>query len=392
MPERQTNPSGVRLFRRMGKAVFGCPFYDLPKLLPGAALAILVATLSLWFAQYLGNQAFAHATSPVSPVMIALLVGLLIGNTLRLPRIVHPGLGFAAGKVMKLGIILLGIRLSIFDVLRFGATGVPIVVVCIVGALVLTGLLSFRLSIPKRLGTLIAVGTSICGVSAIVAAGPSIEADPEEVAYAVAVITVFGMIATLVYPYLAYELFAGDAVKVGLFLGTAVHDTSQVTGAAMVYADVYSAPQALDAAIVVKLVRNVFMVVVLPLVALFHARTSARGTGKRTVERKVFPVFVLGFLALAAIRAIGDAGLHGSVNALGMWNAVEWVSMIGGVKHWAINFLVVALAGVGLTARFRNLAKLGWRPFVVGFVAAVLVGAISFVGITLLGSLLGGVG
>lgn len=392
MPERQTNPSGVRLSRRMGTAVFGCPPSDLPKLLPGAALAILVATLSLWFAQYLGNQVFAHTTSPVSPVMIALLVGLLIGNTVRLPRIVHPGLGFATRKVMKLGIILLGIRLSILDVLRFGATGVPVVVVCIVGALVLTGVLSFRLSIPKRLGTLIAVGTSICGVSAIVAAGPSIEADPEEVAYAVAVITVFGMIAALVYPYLAYELFAGDAVKVGLFLGTAVHDTSQVTGAAMVYADVYSAPQALDAAIVVKLVRNVFMVVVLPLVTFFHARTSARGTGKRAVERKVFPVFVLGFLALAAIRAIGDAGLHGGVNALGMWNAVEWVSMIGGVKHWAINFLVVALAAVGLTARFRNLAKLGWRPFLVGFVAAVLVGAISFVGITLLGSLLGGVG
>lgn len=383
--------SGDRLFHRICNVALGCPSTAVPKLLPGIALAILVGVLSLWLAQYLGNRVFSTTTSPISPVMIALLIGLVIGNMMTLPRMLAPGLGLATKKVMKLGIILLGIRLSFFEVLRVGASSLPVVIACIAGALLVTGILAHRLAIPKKLGTLIAVGTSVCGVSAIVAAGPSIEADPEEVAYAVAVITLFGMIATLAYPYLAHALFSGNTVRAGMFLGTAVHDTSQVTGAAMVYADVFSSPQTLDVAIVVKLVRNVFMVAVLPLAALRHARVPTGGTGKRVSARKILPLFVLGFLFVAALRSIGDAGLHGGANALGLWDAGGWTAVVGGVKYWATTFLVVALAAVGLNTRFRNLARLGWRPLLVGFAAAASVGVISFVGIMLVGRL-GGFG
>ena len=314
---------------------------------------------------------------------------MIIGNLIRLPASLKPGLTFSVKKVLRLGIILLGIRLSIFDVFKLGALGVPIVMICIVGALVITTLVNRWLKLPERLGTLIAVGTSICGVSAIVAAGPAIDAEDEEVAYAVAVITIFGIIATLVYPYLAYAIFAGDAVKAGLFLGTSIHDTSQVTGAGLVFADVFSLPRGLDVATVTKLVRNVFMAAVIPFMAYYHARKTAsqhEGARKKISVTKLMPLFIIGFLGFAVLRSIGDAGTNAGGNAFGLWDSAAWKEIVSFVKTWAVNFLVVALAGVGLSTRFSAFKGLGIKPFLVGLGAALAVGVISFGAISLLGA------
>jgi uncharacterized integral membrane protein (TIGR00698 family) len=323
---------------------------------------------------------------PVSAVMMAIILGLILGNVFRLPTSLKPGLTFSVKKVLRLGIILLGIRLSIFDVFKLGALGIPIVLVCIIAALLLTTGISRRLRLPDRLGTLIAVGTSICGVSAIVATGPAIEAKDEEVAYAVAVITIFGILATLFYPYAANMLFAGDAVKAGFFLGTSVHDTSQVTGSALVFSDVFSLPRALDVATVTKLVRNVFMAAVIPLMTLYYTRRSAGEEKKSTKITKLLPLFVLGFLILAVLRSIGDAGVSVGGKAFGIWQADAWSGVYGFLKTWAINLLVVALAGVGLSTRFQILRGLGIKPFLVGLVAALTVGLVSFAAISLLGT------
>jgi uncharacterized membrane protein YadS len=276
--------------------------------------------------------------------------------------------------------------LSIFDVFKLGAMGIPIVLVCILGALLFTTWIGRRLQLPDRLATLIAVGTSICGVSAIVATGPAIEAKEEEVAYAVAVITIFGILATLIYPYTAHLLFAGDAVKVGFFLGTSVHDTSQVTGSALVFSDVFSLPRALDVATVTKLVRNVFMAAVIPLMTLYYARRSTGGEKHSTDISKLLPRFVLGFLIFAVLRSIGDAGINAGGNAYGIWSAETWSGIHGFVKTWAVNLLVVALAGVGLSTRFQILRGLGSKPFLVGLIAALTVGLVSFATISLLGT------
>jgi len=352
--------------------------------IPGLAMAGGLAALSIWVCNSVSQTVLGYFKSPVSPVMVAITVGLLVSNAVALPSWMTPGLGFAVKKVLRLGIIMLGIRLSILDVLKLGAVGVPVVLACVSGALLLTGFLSRRMAVPERLGTLIGVGTSICGVSAIVAASASIDADEEEVAYAIGIITIFGLLATLTYPYLANVLFAGDAAKAGLFLGTSVHDTSQVAGAAAAYADVYASPQVLDIAIVTKLVRNVFMVGVIPLMAIYYARQSGEVSKKGTRIGRLLPVFVLGFLGVAILRSIGDLGLRGGSRALGLWNTASWDMLISGVKNWATNFLVVALAAVGLSTRFRTLSKLGSRPFLTGLAAAILVGAISYVAVTVL--------
>jgi len=380
-------PVATRAISPWEKNLLGVTIDKLPSLLPGLLVALTLAWLSIWLSDFIGVTLLNFEKTPVSAVMLAILLGLVISAVTSLPAVLKPGFSFAVKKVLRLGIILLGIRLTIFNVFRLGAYGVPVVALCVVGALLLTTRVSRWLNLPERLGVLIAVGTAICGVSAIVATGPAIEAEDEEVAYAVAVITIFGLLATLVYPYLARAIFGGEALKVGLFLGTSVHDTSQVVGAAGVYADVFSSPLALDVATVTKLVRNVSMAVVIPFMALTYARKtrrSGRDTKKASFLR-LLPLFVLGFLIAAVIRSVGDAGIEGGGPAFGIWDQLAWDSIISFTRSWAGRLLVVALAGVGLSTDLRTLKGLGIKPFAVGFGAALAVGLVSFAAISLLG-------
>ena len=369
--------------------LLGLSISELPGLLPGLVVVVALAWSSIGLSKYLGVNLLGFEKSPISPVMLALLLGLIIGAIFSIPTTFTPGIRFSVKKILRFGIILLGIRLTIFDVFKLGAMGVPIVMICILGALFITTTISKRLQLPERLGTLIAVGTSICGVSAILATGPAIDADEKESAYAVAVITVFGLLATLFYPYIVNAVFAGDAVRAGLFLGTSVHDTSQVVGSASVYADVFGQSLALDVATVTKLVRNVFMALVIPFMAFYYGRrTSAQASGqsKKTNILKLFPLFILGFLTFAALRSIGDASINLGNSAFGLWTENSWTSLIFTVKTWAGNFLVVALAGVGLSTNFQSFKGLGFKPFFVGLISALAVGGVSFIAITLLGS------
>ena len=378
----------TRKMNALEKNLLGVTVNEVPSLLPGLLVAGLLAWFSIWLSKFIGVTLLGFDKTPISAVMLGILLGLIIGAVVPMPTLLKPGLKFAVKKVLRLGIIMLGIRLTIFDVFELGAYGVPIVVICILGALFFTTRINKWLKLPERLGTLIAVGTSICGVSAIVATGPAIDAEEEEVAYAVAVITIFGLLATLVYPYAANAIFAGEAMKVGLFLGTSVHDTSQVVGSAKVYADVFSAPLALDVATVTKLVRNVFMAVVIPFMAFYYARkTQGESSGKKANFLKLLPLFVIGFLIMAVIRSVGDAGIKAGSNAFGLWDAGAWKGIYSSVKTWAGNLLVVALAGVGLGTNFRTFRGLGIKPFLVGLGAALLVGGVSFIAISLLGSL-----
>ena len=380
----------VHRLRHIERRIVGIPVDAWPTLAPGLAATVALAWVSIWLSRFLGVQVMGFARSPVSPVMVAIVLGLVFGNVTPLPAAFKPGLTFAVKKLLRLGIILLGIRLSIFDVFQLGARGVPIVLLTIASALLVTRWLNRRLRLPARLGTLIAVGTSICGVSAIVAAAPAIDAEEEDVAYAVAVITVFGILATLFYPYVAHGLFAHSPTQAGLFLGTAIHDTSQVTGAGLVYADVFAASQALNVATITKLVRNVFMVAVIPLLACWHARDSAQCSAARekTRLRKLLPLFIVGFLALAVARSIGDAGIQSSGRAFALWDATAWRGFHSGVAGWAVNFLVVALAGVGLSTNFGVIKGLGFKPFLVGLGAALVVGLVSVAAIVGFGGML----
>jgi uncharacterized integral membrane protein (TIGR00698 family) len=359
----------------------------LGEVLPGLAVAILIAHVATSSSDFLGTAVLRFARSPLSPVLVAIILGLIVSNTITLPSALKPGLDFAVKKVLRLGIILLGIRLSLLDVVQLGLVGIPIVIVCILGGIVIALVLSRWLKLSPRLGMLIAVGTAICGVSAIVAASPTVEAKKEEVSYAVAVITLFGIVATLLYPFLASVVFGTDAVQAGLFLGTAIHDTSQVTGAALIFSNQYNLPLALDTATVTKLVRNVFIVAVIPMVAAYSAHngmTSQSNTPNKNNLLHLVPLFVLGFLGMALVRSIGDLWLTSGGHAYGVFDSASWKALYTWIQDAALFLLTVALAGVGLTTSFRVLSGLGVKPMLVGLTAALAVGGISIFVIKLL--------
>ena len=357
-------------------ALFGVPWRRLPSLLPGLVLTVVLAVVATRLADVLGTRVLHLDKTPISPVMLGIVLGMMLGYAVRLPEVVRPGLKFAVTKLLRLGIILLGIRLSVVDVARLGAASLPIVVACITTGVALSAALSRWLALPPRLGTLIGVGTSICGVSAIAATGPAIEAKDEEVAYAIAVITVFGLLAMLGYPFLC-AWSGADTNAIGLFLGTAVHDTSQVNGAALIYAQMRNDPRVVDVAIVTKLVRNLFMIAVIPLMTFLHHRRAAAETGDtaRVPIARLFPLFVLGFVAMAAFRSVGDAML--AHRGTWPWDWDAWHALHRSLETASGNLMLLALAAVGLGTDFRAMRRMTLKPLFVGLACALAVGAVS---------------
>lgn len=350
-------------------------------LCPGVALALGLAFIGLQGAHWAGTTLVRTAHSPVSPIMVALLLGLAIRNAIGLPAVYESGLKFCLRHVLRFGIMLLGLRLSLAAVGQIGLVALPVIVGCIATALILVSWINHALGLPRRLGSLIAVGTSICGVSAIVATAPVVEAEDDEVSYAVACVTLFGLMALFSYPFLAHWLFGGSPRMAGMFLGTAIHDTAQVAGAGLIYRQQYGVPEALDAATVVKLVRNLFMAGVIPLMALlYHRSRGPENTGARPQWHQVVPLFVFGFVAMAAIRSLGDLGSRPFL----LVDRVAWDHFLKGADTTSGWCLATAMAGVGLGTGLAKLRVLGWRPLCVGLAAAVLVGGASFGLITLL--------
>ena len=371
-------------------AIFGCTWREVPALIPGTALAVVVVAAAIQLANLMNNALGDRGA--ISFITVAILAGILVRNIVGLHSIFKPGVGFCLKKLLRAGIIMMGIRLSIYNVLVIGAWGLPIVILCILVGLVVTTYFTRLLKLPERLGTLIAVGTSICGISAIVATAPGIEAKEEEVGYAVANITIFGLVALLVYPYLAHLLFSDSTTMAGLFIGTAIHDTSQVAGAGLIYDQTFqtsSNPMAADTAMITKLVRNALMAVVIPVMAFIYTRRSLKtgisSGGAKINPLKLFPIFVFGFILMAVLRSIGDAGINGSGEAFAIFSSGSWSSVIGGVKQWSGYLLGAAIAGVGLGTSFATLKGLGIKPFFVGFFSATMVGVTSLILVLILG-------
>jgi uncharacterized integral membrane protein (TIGR00698 family) len=343
--------------------------------LPGMALALSLAVTGTLMADWIGLQVLEFDKTPVSPILVAILLGLAIRNTIGLPSVYEPGLQLALKKILRVGVALLGIRLSFTAAGAIGLVAIPIVVVCIASALIFVTWVNRALGLPGRLGTLVAVGTAICGNTAIVATAPVIGARDDEVSYAVGCVTVFGLLALVGYPYLSEWLFAGDAQLAGFFLGTAIHDTAQVAGAGMVYLQQFGTDEALNTATVTKLIRNMFMLAVIPLVAYIHHRSESSGSGgSRLRLREAFPLFVLGFVAMTLVRTFGDVVVaDASVVSVEAWQTV--IATTGKTANWC---LIIAMASVGLGTSFSRLRTLGLRPLVVGLIAATLLGLVSF--------------
>jgi len=373
------------------------PFHSIGKILPGLLLCFVVMLAGILVADWIGYAMIAlgilspESSTPISGIFVAILIGIIIRNTTGLADFFSKGISFSVKYALRAGIILLGFRLSLLGALKLGAFGIPLIFICIAVGLMVTLYLTRKMNQSTRLGTLIAGGTGICGVTAIMAIAPSIKAKEDEISYAVANITIFGLTSMMIYPFLAHLIFAGDPIKTGLFLGTAIHDTAQVTGAALIYDQVYQSNTVVDVATVTKLTRNLFIIIIIPLVSYFFYkystdnRTEDSGKGASKWYHYI-PYFVLGFLFLSFLRTIGDVTLEQAGAAFGLFQAGTWETIYTQTSSIGSTYLLgMAMAGVGLSTSFSIFKGIGLKPFFIGFVAAVSIGIVSVTLISLFG-------
>ena len=342
--------------------------------IPGIILAFVLYTLSQGFNNIIGIELLGYEKSPISTAMIAILVGIFFGNAFQVRDSFQKGLDFTREYILKLGIICLGIQLKPFEFLEFGKVAIPLIIVCIVSVLIVIKLLIKKLKIPTRMAYLISIGSTVCGTTAIMATAPVIKANKSEVSYAIANITLFGILSMLIYPYFANFYFDGQPMLIGLFLGTSIHETSQVAAAGLIYDQQFNSPETLNIATVTKLIRNTFLVIMIPLFAFLYNRNKSKE--KKYSIISIFPYFVLGFVGMIILRNIGDQFFINITND-------NWVNTIEIIKSSSKVFLTMAMAAIGLSTNLKDLKSMGFKPFLVGFIGMATVGVVSILTIEL---------
>ena len=336
--------------------------------LPGITLAFVLYTLSQGFNNIIGIELLGYEKSPISTAMIAILIGIFFGNAFQVRESFQKGLDFTREYILKLGIICLGIQLKPFEFLEFGKIALPLIVICIISVLIVIKLLIKKLKIPTRMAYLISIGSTVCGTTAIMATAPVIKANKNEVSYAIANITLFGIISMLIYPYFANIYFSGQPLLVGLFLGTSIHETSQVAAAGLIYDQQFNSPETLNIATVTKLIRNTFLIIMIPLFAFLYNRGQAKQKSYSIIN--IFPYFVLGFVGMIIFRNTGDQFFSNISN-------YNWDGTVDFIKSSSKIFLTMAMAAIGLSTNLKDIKSMGYKPFVVGFIGMSTVGVVS---------------
>lgn len=328
-------------------------------LLPGFGLALIIAAVAKWLESLLPIHIIGAS-------VIALFIGMIINNFWKPSKLIAGGLKFTSKKVLKFAIILLGASLSIGTILEVGK--MSLVVMCFTLLTCFGGgyFVGKALGLNWKLSNLISAGTGICGGSAIAAIAPVIDAEDTDIAYAMSATFLFDMAMIVLFPIMGRAMGLSD-MAYGLWAGTAVNDTSSVVAAGYAYSEAAG-----DFATMVKLTRTLSIIPTVIIFALISVNlkrkaTLAQGSSEEIKTNvkftKLFPWFILGFLALALVNSFGVIP--------------EAVSV--GAKSLSKFLMVSALAAIGLNTSFKDMKKSGIQPMIHGFIisAAVVVVAIA---------------
>ena len=342
------------------------------EVLPGLGLAAVIGVIAylmnqLPFPPFTVGIGTAHPQHPIESVLLAILIGLLVNNLVKLPKSVAPGAKYCLKSVLALGIVFMGSKLNFIDVMKMGGLAIGVVVIIITVALTVSLTLAKLFKIRYKLAALISVGCTICGGSAIAATAPAIEAEDADITFAVGTITILGVVAMFLYPAICRSIGLSD-VGFGIWAGTAIHNTPQVVAAGIIHSPVSG-----DVATTVKMTRNLFIA---PIVVLFgYLFRSRREKGKEVKINYIslFPLFVLGFVLMALFRTtMTHFGLVGSSHdphvLYPLFQHLATASM------WLIT---VAMAGIGLTTNLKDMRKLGVNGFLVGLITTIVVAVLS---------------
>ncbi len=322
----------------------------------GIVLCLAVAVPS-WFL----GKAFPIIGGAVIAILAGMVLSLLIQDKSR----VEGGVKFVSKKVLQWAVVLLGFGMNLNVVVQTGKQSLPIILCTISVSLITAFLLSRCMRIPGKVATLVGVGSSICGGSAIAATAPVIEADEEEVAQAISVIFFFNVLAALIFPSLGqligFDTSSGEAF--GIFAGTAVNDTSSVTATAATWDSMWNLGTAtLDKAVTAKLTRTLAIIPITLVLAFL--RTRRAGEGKTVDMKKIFPFFILFFIGASVITTVAvnlgaDAGVFDPVKELSKF------------------LIVLAMAAIGVNTNIVKLVKSGGKPLALGACCWVAITAVS---------------
>ena len=331
------------------------------KNMKGLLLCLLIA-VPAWF---LGT-AFPIIGGPV----IAIILGMIVTLFIKDKSSVQDGINYSAKKILQYAVILLGFGLNLSVILDTGKQSLPIIICTIATSLILAYFLSKVMHIPARIATLVGVGSSICGGSAIAATAPVIDADDEEVAQAISVIFFFNVLAAVIFPhfgnFLGFDQTSGEAF--GIFSGTAINDTSSVTAAASTWDNMFALGSAtLDKAVTVKLTRTLAIIPITLVLALYRTKKEKSSSGSSVSLKKIFPFFIIYFIVASIITTV-------ATNVFGI--SAEFFAPI---KELSKFFIVVAMAAIGLNTNIVKLVKTGGKPIILGLCCWVGITAVSLI-------------
>src|SRR5215475_9571381 len=330
------------------------PAIQFVKLIPGVLLLAAVGYAGKLLEQNVGKYAKDHHwTFPnIEYVLWAILIGLAISNTVGIPQVFRAGVA-TYEFWLKAGIVLLGARFLLGDVLKLGIPTLALVLIEIVGAIAFMTLLGRVFGLKPKLTTLLAVGSAVCGVSAIIATKGTIEADDEDSSFAIAAILALGALSLFTFPLIGHALHLTDHAY-GVWSGLAVDNTAEAAAAGALYSD-----SAGKLAVLTKTTRNALIGFVVLAYALYWAsRGQAQAIGNKAAFLwQKFPKFVLGFLLISLLATFA------------VFNK-DQIAALANLSRWAF---LLTFAGVGLRTNFRELAKQGLKPFAVGAIGEVLI-------------------
>ncbi len=319
---------------------------------PGILYALGVAVGALLLGKW-----FPIVGGPV----FGIVIGIFISNRWGKPAQTLPGLKFAGKQLLQWAIVLLGTGLSLTQVYRVGLDSLWVMVFTLSGAFITAYGLGRLMRIPLRLTSLIGMGTAICGGSAIAAISPIIEAEDQEIAYAISTVFLFNIIAVLIFPPLGHWLGFSDHAF-GLWAGTAINDTSSVVASGYAFSDAAG-----NYATIVKLTRSTMIIPIATIFALVTAWQKKRTATENAVVNfrfdKIFPWFIFWFLVAAFCNTTG--WIHSPV--------------ANGLTELGKFLIILALAAIGLNSDFKKMNQLGLKPLLLGLMVWFAVTVISLI-------------
>lgn len=306
----------------------------------GIILCLIIAIPSF----YMGKL-FPVVGGPV----FAILAGMVITQLIKEKGKFKAGITFTSKKILQYAVILLGFGMNLSDILSKGSQSLPIIISTILTSLIISFAMFKLMKMPSKISTLVGVGSSICGGSAIAATAPVIEASDEEIAQSISVIFLFNIVAALIFPALGSILGLSNE-GFSIFAGSAINDTSSVTAAASAWDGIH-ASNTLDGATIVKLTRTLAIIPITLVLAIYRSKKAKDDAQSTFSFKKVFPFFILFFILASVITTVFNLS----------------VEVTAPIKELSKFFIIMAMSAIGLNTNIIHLIKTGGKPILMGF-------------------------